>query len=150
MWDNDDDDGSESTGIVGINTPRTLRSLIEEALFAEDRLLFDLKSRSLRPLCRVEATEDAVTVTFDLPYVEKKDISVTSTDDTLSVEAKMRKAVTLRVGGSVQKRVQFERYTRLVRLPRRVEPEKAKATFRNGLLRVKFPVAKKGNRVRIG
>ena len=108
-----------------------------------------LKSKSLRPLCRIEATEEAVTVTFDLPYVEKKDISLTSTESTLSVEAKMRKAVAVRVGGSVQRHVQFERYTGVVRLPTAVKPEKAKATFKNGLLRVKLPVAKRGNRVRI-
>lgn len=147
MWESDDEE-SQPTGIAEFR-PKAIRSLIEQALMGEEMLLFDLKSKSLRPLCRVEATAEAVTVTLDLPYVEKKDISLTSTDDTLSVEAKMRKAVTVRVGGSVQKRVQFERYTRLVSLPRRVDPEKAKATFKNGLLRVKFPLAKRGNRVRI-
>jgi len=141
----DDEEKTDSSKIVEISNPWGLRSLIDE-----ERLLFDLKSKSLMPLCRIQATEDAVTVTFDLPYVEKDNISLTATDDTLSVEAKTRKAVTLRVGGSVQKRVQFERYTRLVRLPRRVEPERAKATFKNGLLRVKFPIAKRGNRVKIG
>lgn len=147
MWESDDEE-SQRTGIAEFR-PKAIRSLIEQALMGEEMLLFDLKSKSLRPLCRVEATAEAVVVTLDLPYVEKKDISLTSTDDTLSVEAKMRKAVTVRVGGSVQKRVQFERYTRLVSLPRRVDPEKAKATFKNGLLRVKFPLAKRGNRVRI-
>ena len=147
MWEEDDKDES---GSVGIGGPAALRSFIEDAIFGEERPLFNLKSKSLRPLCRIEANEEAVTVTFDLPYVERKDITVTSTENTLNVEAKMRKAITLRVGGSVQKHVQFERYTRRVRLPTRVEPERAKATFRNGLLRVKFPIAKRGNRVRIG
>lgn len=145
MRGNDDDE----SGTVGIGGPRALRSFIEDALFGEERPFFDLKSKSLRPLCRIEATEEAVTVTFDLPYVEKNDISLTSTENTLQIEAKMRKAVTLRVGGGVQRHVEFERYTGIVRLPTTVQPEKAKATFRNGLLRVKFPIAKKGNRVRI-
>lgn len=144
MWEGDDESGG-----VGIGGPGAIRSFIEEALFGEEKLLFNLKSKSLRPLCRIGANEEAVTVTFDLPYVEKKDISLTSTENTLNIDAKMRKAITLRVGGSVQKHVQFERYTRRVRLPTRVEPERAKATFRNGLLRVKFPIAKRGNRVRI-
>jgi HSP20 family protein len=123
--------------------------LLEEAFLDEERLLFDLKSRSLKPLCRVEATEEAVTVTFDLPYVDRKDTTLVSTEDTVGVEAKTRRAVTLRVGGSVQRQAQFERYTLRVRLPRRVVPEKGKATFRNGLLRVKFPIAKRGKRVSI-
>jgi HSP20 family protein len=146
VWGDDEDQSVENVGVVG---PGALRSFIEDALFGEERPLFDLKSKSLRPLCRIEANEEAVTVTFDLPYVEKNDISLTSTESTLSVEAKMRKAITLRVGGSVQKRVQFERYTRRIGLPTKVDPERAKATFRNGLLMVKFPIAKRGSRVRI-
>ena len=144
----DKERGAES-GEVDISSPRAIRSFIEEALLGEGSLFFDLKSKSLKPLCRIEGTEEAVTVTFDLPYVDKKDITLISTEDTVGVEAKTRRAVTLRVGGSVQKQVQFERYALRVRLPRRVEPEKGKATFRNGLLRVKFPIAKGGNRVRI-
>jgi HSP20 family protein len=139
------DDGS---GDVAIIRPR-VRSFIEEALFDQERLFFDLKSRSLKPLCRIESTEEAVTVTFDLPYVDRKDITLVSTGDVVGVEAKTRRAVTLRVGGSVQRQVQFEQYSLRVRLPRSVEPEKGKATFKNGLLRVKFPLKKKGGRVRI-
>jgi len=134
---------------VDIFSPRAFRSFLDQAFLDEERVLFDLKAKSLRPLCRVEATEEAVTVTFDLPYVDRKDITLVSTEDTVAVEAKTRRGVILRVGGSVQRQAQFERYTLRVRLPRSVEPEKGKATFKNGLLRVKFPVAKKGKRVKI-
>lgn len=146
MLNDDEVDETLQNGIVSAG----LQSLVEQFLFGYARPLFNLKSKSLRPLCKIETTGGAVTVTFDLPYVEKKDITLTSTESTLDVEAEMRKPVTLRVGGSVQKRVLFERYTTSVRLPTRVEPERAKATFKNGLLRVKFPIAKKGNKVKIG
>jgi HSP20 family protein len=148
MWD--EDEGREPVKGGGIGGPLALRSLIEDALFGERRPLFDVKTRSLRPLFKIEATEEAVTVTLDLPRVEKKDISLTSTADTLGVEAKMRRPITLRVGGVIQKRVMFERYTGHFTLPSRVDPEKAKATFRNGLLRVKFPTVRRGNKVKIG
>jgi HSP20 family protein len=137
----------DKSGDVDISRPRA-RSFIEEALLGEEGLLFDLKSRSLKPLCRVESTEEAVTVTFDLPYVDRKDITLISTEDAVGVAAKTRRAVTLRVGGSVQRQVQFEQYSLRVRLPRKVNPEKGKATFRNGLLRVKLPIAKRTGRVR--
>ncbi len=150
MGDDDNTEQGETSESAGIGGPTALRSFIEEFLFGEEMPLFDLRSKSLRPLCRIDVTEDAVTVTFDLPYVEKKDITLTSTENTVNVEAEMRKPATLRVGGSVQKHAVFERYTRRVRLPTRVKPESATATFRNGLLRVKFPIARKGERVRIG
>lgn len=125
-----------------------LRSLVE-AFFGDERPFFNLKSKSLRPLCRVSETHDAVTVTFDLPYVERRDINLTATEGSVDVHAKTKKPVTLRVGGTVQKRVLFERYTTSVRLPTRVDPAKATATFRNGLLRVRLPIARKGSRVKI-
>src|ERR1700732_4185912 len=140
MWEDDEDRATSKTRKTGDTTP--LRLLIEEALFGQGRPLFDLDTRSLRPLCRVEAKEDAITVTFDLPRVEKKDISLTSSGDALRIEAKMRAPITLRVGGVTQRRVVFERYTGQIRLPSPVDPGGAKATFRNGLLRVKFPIAK--------
>jgi len=129
MWNDDEVNESLQNGIVSAG----LQSLVEQFLFGYGRPLFNLKSKSLRPLCKIETTGGAIIVTFDLPYVEKKDIALTSTESTLDVEAEMRKPVTLSV-----------------RLPARVEPERAKATFKNGLLRVKFPIAKKGNKVKIG
>jgi len=69
----------------GIGGPLALRSLVEEALLGERTPLFDVKSKALRPLFRIDATDEAVTVTLDLPRVEKKDISLTSTADTLGV-----------------------------------------------------------------
>jgi HSP20 family protein len=137
----------DESGEVDIIRPRD-RSFIEEALLDQEGMFIDLKSRSLKPLCQIESTEDSVTVTFDLPYVDRKDITLISTEDAVGVEAKTRRAVTLRVGGSVQRQVQFGQYSLRVRLPRRVEPEKGNATFKNGLLRVKFPIAKRGGRVR--
>lgn len=150
MWGDDESDETPQPLEDVLSSARALSSLIEGAFFGEERSLFNLESKSLMPLCRIESTEEAVTVTFDLPRVEKRNITLTSTENAVSVEAKMRKPITLRVGGSVQKHVAFERYRALVRLPRKVEPERAKATFKNGLLRVRFPIAKKGNRVRIG
>ncbi len=129
---------------------RAIRPFFDSSIFDTERALFDLTSRSLSPLCKVQTTNEVVTVTFDLPYVEKKNISVTATETTLSVEAKMRKSVTMKFIGGVQRQVEFERYVRHVTLPARVKPDLARATFRNGLLRVKLPVAKKGSKVRIG
>ena len=134
--------GDDNSGDVDISRPRA-RSFIEEALLDEEGLLFDLKSRSLKPLWRVESTDEVVTVTFDLPYVDRKDITLFSSGDAVGVEAKTRRAVTLKVGGSVQRQVQFGQYSLRVRLPRKVKPEQGKATFRNGLLRVKLPIAKR-------
>ena len=53
--------------------------------------LFGSQSAFLRPLSRVEVTRDSVTVTFDIPGVSKDSISVTCTDEFVSIEAETRK-----------------------------------------------------------
>ena len=86
---------------------------------------------------------------FDLPFAAKEKISLTSTEDSVSVEAKMRKPITMQMGGHLQKRVEFEKYTNKIRLPVKVDPRRARAKFRNGHLVVRFPIARRGNIVKV-
>jgi HSP20 family molecular chaperone IbpA len=119
------------------------------SLFAHDARLFDLKSRSLKPLISLKVTQRAVVLTFDLPQAEKKGINITSTDSVVEVEAKLKKPASVRVGWTVQKYVRIEYYKAMVELPRTVKSDEATATFRNGLLTVKFPLAGSGTKVNI-
>ncbi|MBI2648587.1 MAG: Hsp20/alpha crystallin family protein [Thaumarchaeota archaeon] len=106
-------------------------------------------TKSLKPLYRIEVSDEQLIVTFDLPYVWKEDISLTSTEETLSIEAKMKRPVTMRLGGSIQRHFQFEKYSKKIRLPLRVNPDDARAMFRNGLLAVSYSTAHKGNAVKV-
>lgn len=128
---------------------RRVHAILHQAVDGMHNSLFDVESKSLKPLFRIEVSDEQVAVTFDLPYVRKEGISLTSTEETLSVEAKMRKPVTMKVGGSVQRHFQFERYSKKIRLPVRVNPDDARATFRNGLLVVRYGTARKGSPVKI-
>jgi HSP20 family molecular chaperone IbpA len=114
-----------------------------------ESMLYDLDSKCLKPLYRLEATDDQLIVTFDLPCVSKDGINISSTEDTLSVEAVMDRPVMLKVGGAVQRRLEFQKYSKKIRLPVKVEPTKAKARFRRGLLVIRFPIAKAGNKLEI-
>ena len=128
---------------------RRIHSMVEEAFSGIQTSLFDVKSKTLRPLFRIEVTDKEVTVTFDLPCVEKDDVEVNSTEETLSVEARMRKPVTLKVGGPFQRHVEFEKFSKKIRLPVKVEPGKGEAHFRNGMLTISFPVAHRGRSLQI-
>ena len=144
MWD----EGELPEGLGLLGNP-SLRSLVEDLLSWERVPLFDLKTKSLRPLWRVEAAHGFVIVTFDLPYVKKKDVHLTATATSLEMEAKMRRPVTIRPGGAIQRAVVFRSYAARIALPASVVPEKAEATFRNGFLKVKIPLAKRGSRLKI-
>jgi HSP20 family protein len=121
-----------------------------QSMFSEVDSLFDPESRCLKPLHRIEATDDEVVVTFDLPCVEEReDISLVSTEETLSIEATIRKPITLRVGGSFQRRMEFERFSKKIKLPSRVDPNRARARFRNGVLTIWLPLEHEGSSVSI-
>jgi HSP20 family protein len=72
--------------------------------------------------------------------VEKKDVALSVSGDVLSIEARMKQPIYLMVGGTLQERVQFEKYWKRIKLPVRVDSNKAQAKLRNGILTVKFPL----------
>lgn len=140
MWDEED---------LGLLGAFGLSPRLAASLFASDSRPFDIKSRSLRPLVSTKVTHKAVVLTFDLPYVERKQISVTATDTTVEVEAGLKRPAAVRVGWTVQGRVRFNRYKALVELPTPVRAQLAKASFKNGLLTVRIPLAGSGTRVKV-
>jgi HSP20 family protein len=74
----------------------------------------------MEPLVDVIEEDDKVKVVAEMPGVEKEKINVRATEDTLIIK------------GSNANR----KYYKEVKLPARVKPETAKATYRNGVLEV--------------
>jgi HSP20 family protein len=128
---------------------REIRALIEDTFSGIEASMFDLEQRCLRPLYRIEVNEREVIVIFDLPYAEKESIELNATEDELEIKAKMRRPVSIMIGGPVQRRTEFEKYLKKIKLPVKVDPEKATAAFRNGVLTVRFPISGKGKQIKI-
>jgi HSP20 family protein len=123
---------------------REVNEIFEEAYSSSVNWLFDLEKRSVKPLFRVDVGDNELIVTIDLPGVEKKDISLSATEDALNIEAKMKTPISLMVGGSFQELVEFEKYTRKIKLPVKIEPDKARARVVRGILAIRFPLVHKG------
>lgn len=141
MWETDESDILREMDRV--------HSILEEIYSGSINWLYDLSRNSLKPLYRIQLRGKELEVTFDLPGVRKEDISISATDQTLSIEAKTKRPIQLMVGGFLQKRVEFERYIESIVLPVRIDPDKAKAKVRDGLLTVRFPVVQKGVIVKV-
>jgi len=105
--------------------------------------LFDRREASLRPLSRIDVGQDEVTVTFDVPGVDKADVSVTCTEYSLGMEAEARKQSRVSGTGFQRSSVEF------VKLPVPVNPDGAKANFKNGIVVVKLPRAQTGKRIKL-
>lgn len=98
----------------------------------EELSSWGLEEGCLEPLVNIEDRDDEVVVTVDLPYVVgKEDIRLEVTEETLELDARMRKGV--RWGAHEQ---EFDRFRKSITLPARIDPESARAFFRQGVLKV--------------
>jgi HSP20 family protein len=107
--------------------------------FGLEKPSWDADRQCLVPLSEVTESENKVIVTVDLPYVNKEDVKLHATEDTLEVEAKTRQGICFDRWGTVQKCVEFNCFRKKIKLPEKVKPNEAKATFKSGILEVQIP-----------
>ncbi|MEM4657189.1 MAG: Hsp20/alpha crystallin family protein [Candidatus Methanosuratincola sp.] len=97
----------------------------------------------LEPLTEIQETDNELIVRVDMPCVRSKDeITVNVTEDTVSIEAKMEKAVQYERWGTFQRGMRFFKYSKTFTLPTKIDPERAKARFVKNVLELRLP--KKG------
>lgn len=101
----------------------------------EERAAF----RDFQPQMDVSETEDAYSVTIELPGLEKKDIDLSITDDLLVIQGEKRAEA--EEDGEARHRVErlYGRFQRAVRLPAPVQADKIEAAFKDGVLKVRLP-----------
>jgi len=92
------------------------------------------------PEADIEETPVEIVVSFALPGVEKSDIRVEATEDSITVTG--RRPEEERTPGSCRREMPRGEFLRRVRLPSEVKPQAAKASSRNGILRVSLPRSK--------
>ncbi|HEV8551429.1 MAG TPA: Hsp20/alpha crystallin family protein [Polyangiaceae bacterium] len=105
-----------------------------------DRLLFAVEPRQAAPRVTFEERQDAWILKSELPGFSEKevDISVTGSTVTLKVE---RKAEAKGEGDQAQARAATYRFERSFELPTKVDPEKAQAELKLGVLTLTLPKA---------
>lgn len=98
------------------------------------------------PESEIVETDNEVIVTMELPGVNKEDIDLKITEDTITV--KVEEKAELKTETSFKKH--YKGFYKTLKLPVRVKPEEAKASYKNGILELKIKKAETGGkRVRI-
>ncbi len=85
---------------------------------------------------------DRFVITAELPGVRKEDIKLRVTEDTLYIEAQIKREKELEEEGAIRIERYYSGYRRVIRLPEEVIPEKAKARYNNGVLEIEIPKKK--------
>jgi len=94
------------------------------------------------PLADIREKGNYIIVTLEIPGVKKENIELNVTEDEISVKVEKKDSVTEKGKGFYRAERSYKGFYRSLRLPCKVNTEKATANYSDGLLTVKLP--KKG------
>lgn len=97
--------------------------------------------RMWAPLCDVWETKDDVVVAFELPGISEKDVNVSMTGDLLTVRGERRWQDTEKDDTHHRVERVYGKFERSVQLSIPVQPDKVKASYRDGVLTIRLPKA---------
>lgn len=90
--------------------------------------------------------EDEIVVHAELPGVEKEDLDVSMTENTVTVKGSTKREEKEEKGDYYRCEISRGAFARTVALPGDVDTEKAAATFKDGILELKLPKVSKSKR----
>ncbi len=93
----------------------------------------------MKPLADVKETDEEVVVTMDLPGMDKGDVEINVTEDTLEVKAERKTEKEEEKEEFHRKERTFARCERSLKLPAEVKADDAKASLKDGVLEVRLP-----------
>jgi HSP20 family protein len=98
------------------------------------------------PCVDIQDRENDFLIKAEMPGVEKKDISITIANNTLTLEANMSKEEKEEKAEYFRQEICRGSYQRTIELPAAVKENEAKATFQNGVLELTIPKMEKTKR----
>jgi HSP20 family protein len=94
---------------------------------------------TLVPSVDVVESDQAYTVTAELPGLEQKDVEINLRDNALILSGEKRQETTDNAGGRSYIERTFGRFERVVPLSEEVDADRVEATFKNGVLKIALP-----------
>jgi HSP20 family protein len=99
----------------------------------------DVYEGDWRPAMDIKETDDEITASLELPGLDREDIKVSVKGDVLTVSGEKKQEVTETKENVHRIERSYGFFKRSVVLPMEVDSDKVKASFKNGVLRVKMP-----------
>ncbi len=91
------------------------------------------------PALDVYEDKDDVVVKAELPGMEKNDIQVNLADHTLTIKGEKKKEQEIKQENYYRAERAYGSFLRSLELPRDVQADKVKASFKNGVLEIRLP-----------
>lgn len=111
------------------------------------KLVDDIEGQILSPLSCITELESKWILEFDLPLVNKDDISVAlDAGNVIAVEAKLREAY---CDENLESKCEFLYFKKRVALPGGIDDKKITSNFLNGRLTINVPKVFRGSKIKV-
>ncbi|MFA5052710.1 MAG: Hsp20/alpha crystallin family protein [Parcubacteria group bacterium] len=87
----------------------------------------------------VYQTEDDIVIESTIAGVEPDDLDIDITSESVTIRGERRRSNEISDENYLYQECYWGKFSRSVILPQEVDPDKAKAEFKNGILRVRLP-----------
>ncbi len=107
---------------------------------------------SLRAYSDITTTDDEVVLTVELPGVDKKDINIDATEESISVSVETEKKDEVSKEGYYKAGSRYFQFDSTYSMPVAIDPNSVRASYTNGVLEIKAKKArpeKKGVNVEV-
>ena len=91
------------------------------------------------PLVDIHETKDSFLLKAELPGVKQEDIQVSVEGDTLTIRGERRRETEVKEDQYQRIERSYGRFERNILLPSVVDPDRVKATYRDGVLEIQLP-----------
>lgn len=109
-----------------------------DSFFRSDDLVEDKSKEYRRAIANTRETNKEYITEIEIPGIDKKDINVSVTDNGIEVKAESKSEI--KDKDKLEK--SYVKFYRHVSLPKNVDPNKANAEYKNGVLKITVPKLK--------
>jgi len=106
---------------------RPARELVREGVFTPAIDMYDKK--------------DEIVVKVELPGLDKEDINLELSEDTLTLSGEMKREEEVKEADYYCCERAYGKFSRAIELPTKVRADQAEATFKSGILEIRLPKA---------
>ena len=99
----------------------------------------DISMSAWKPSVDIYETDEAIILKAELPGIKKEDVSVEIKDNVLTLKGERIEDKEIKEGSYFRKERCFGTFSRAFNLQHRVQPDKIKAKFKDGILEIEIP-----------
>jgi HSP20 family protein len=103
----------------------------------------------IAPRVNVIDRDEEILVRAEVPGVKKEDLDISVTENAVTIKGSTKREEVEEKGDFYRREIETGAFARTVGLPGSVDPDKAKATFSDGVLELTIPKISKARRKRI-